>query len=88
MGTLICVLLLGIYCSSAALRIVFFSVMASCINSAPRYLVHIIDGRVGGGTSIGRDNSIRAQCSTQIATLSPFNARRKRLGSTPNTDAV
>ena len=49
MGTLICVLLLGIYCSSAALRIVFFSVMASCINSAPRYLVHIIGGRVGGG---------------------------------------
>ena len=28
------------------------------------------------------------QCSTQVATLSPFNARRKRLGSTPNTDAV
>ena len=79
------------FCSEYIVRLqhcAFFSVMASCINSAPRYLVHIIGGRVGGGTSIGRDNSIRAQCSTQAATLSPFNARRKRLGSTPNTDAV
>ena len=40
------------FCSEYIVRLqhcAFFSVMASCINSAPRYLVHIIGGRVGGG---------------------------------------
>ena len=60
----LCASAAGIYCSSAALRILTRLGCDGFMHKfCTRYLVHIIDGRVGGGTSIGRDNSIRVQCT-------------------------